>query len=103
MSCSQKVGELDSIGGLIIRAYTLNLMYPVIVLVFMLLKTNILSMHMRVPLLLHIQCVQGAEAVTDDLTTLDRKALLQQGYADNPHILQRSTGKSDAVSYWYFY
>nr|CAI9703672.1 unnamed protein product [Rangifer tarandus platyrhynchus] len=42
------------------------------------------------------KCVQGAEAITDDLTTLDRKALLQQGYADNPHILQRSTGKADA-------
>nr|XP_020746523.1 calcyphosin-2 isoform X1 [Odocoileus virginianus texanus]XP_020746524.1 calcyphosin-2 isoform X1 [Odocoileus virginianus texanus]XP_020746525.1 calcyphosin-2 isoform X1 [Odocoileus virginianus texanus] len=42
------------------------------------------------------KCVQGAEAIPDDLTTLDRKALLQQGYADNPHILQRSTGKSDA-------
>ncbi|XP_055252076.1 calcyphosin-2 isoform X8 [Moschus berezovskii] len=40
--------------------------------------------------------VQGAEAITDDLTNLDRKALLQLGYADNPHILQRSTGKSDA-------
>ncbi|XP_043734108.1 calcyphosin-2 [Cervus elaphus] len=42
------------------------------------------------------KCVQGAETITDDLTTLDRKALLQRGYADNPHILQRSTGKSDA-------
>ncbi|XP_055443374.1 calcyphosin-2 isoform X1 [Bubalus kerabau] len=42
------------------------------------------------------KCVQGAEAITDDLTTLDRKALLQLGYAANPHILQRSTGKSDA-------
>lgn len=60
-------------------------------------------MHMRAHSLLHIQCVQGAEAITDDLTTLDRKALLQLGYAANPHILQRSTGKSDAVSYWYFY
>lgn len=100
---SQKMGELDSIGGLIIRAYTLNLMYPVIVLFFILLKTNVLSMRMRVHLLLHIQCVHGAEGITDGLTTLDRKALLQQGYADNAHILQRSTGKSDAVSYWYFY
>ncbi|KAJ1061984.1 hypothetical protein K5549_008151 [Capra hircus] len=42
------------------------------------------------------KCVQGAEGITDGLTTLDRKALLQQGYADNAHILQRSTGKSDA-------
>ncbi|XP_019489599.1 PREDICTED: calcyphosin-2 isoform X2 [Hipposideros armiger] len=31
----------------------------------------------------------------EDLTTLDRKALLQQGYADNPYDAQRSTGKSD--------
>lgn len=98
MLSSQKVGELDSIGGLIIRAYTLNLTYPVIILFFILLKTNVLSMHMRVHLLLHIQCVQGTEGITDGLTTLDRKALLQQGYADNPHILQRRTGKSDAVS-----
>ncbi|KAB1270055.1 Calcyphosin-2 [Camelus dromedarius] len=42
------------------------------------------------------KCVQGAEADTDDLTTLDRKALLQQGYADNPPIAQRSTRRSDA-------
>ncbi|XP_065790175.1 calcyphosin-2 [Muntiacus reevesi] len=42
------------------------------------------------------KCVQGAEGIADDLTTLDRKALLQRGYAENPHILQRSTGKSDA-------
>ncbi|KAI4546735.1 hypothetical protein MG293_003290 [Ovis ammon polii] len=42
------------------------------------------------------KCVQGTEGITDGLTTLDRKALLQQGYADNPHILQRRTGKSDA-------
>ncbi|XP_057599027.1 calcyphosin-2 isoform X1 [Hippopotamus amphibius kiboko] len=42
------------------------------------------------------KCVQGAEAITDDLTTLDRKALLQQGYADSPYITQQSTRKSDA-------
>nr|XP_045375405.1 calcyphosin-2 [Camelus bactrianus] len=42
------------------------------------------------------KCVQGAEADTDDLTTLDRKVLLQQGYADNPPIAQRSTRRSDA-------
>ncbi|KAF6338991.1 calcyphosine 2 [Rhinolophus ferrumequinum] len=41
------------------------------------------------------KCVQGEEAITD-LTTLDRKALLQQGYADNPYDAQRSTRKSDA-------
>ncbi|KAM5253463.1 calcyphosin-2 isoform 2-T2 [Hipposideros larvatus] len=38
---------------------------------------------------------QGEEAIMEDLTTLDRKALLQQGYADNPYDAQRSTGKSD--------
>ncbi|XP_072829492.1 calcyphosin-2 isoform X3 [Vicugna pacos] len=42
------------------------------------------------------KCVQGAEADADDLTTLDRKALLQQGYADNPPIAQRGTRRSDA-------
>ncbi|XP_036157292.1 calcyphosin-2 isoform X5 [Myotis myotis] len=39
---------------------------------------------------------QGEEAVTDDLTTLDRKALLQQRYADNPYHAQQSTRKSNA-------
>ncbi|KAM9073005.1 LOW QUALITY PROTEIN: calcyphosin-2 [Megaptera novaeangliae] len=41
------------------------------------------------------KCVQGAEAITDDLTTLDRKALLP-GYADNPYITQQSTRRSVA-------
>ncbi|XP_074181505.1 calcyphosin-2 isoform X2 [Rhinolophus sinicus] len=41
------------------------------------------------------KCVQGEEAI-NDLTTLDRKALLQQGYADNRYDAQRSTRKSDA-------
>ncbi|XP_015416826.1 PREDICTED: calcyphosin-2 isoform X1 [Myotis davidii] len=39
---------------------------------------------------------QGEESVTDDLTTLDRKALLQQRYADNPYHAQQSTRKSNA-------
>ncbi|XP_059539644.1 calcyphosin-2 isoform X1 [Myotis daubentonii] len=39
---------------------------------------------------------QGEEAVMDDLTTLDRKALLQQRYADNPYHAQQSTRKSNA-------
>ncbi|XP_062971720.1 calcyphosin-2 [Cynocephalus volans] len=42
------------------------------------------------------KCVQGEEARTNDLTTLDRKALLQQGYADNPYTTQQSARKSDA-------
>ncbi|XP_039105858.1 calcyphosin-2 isoform X2 [Hyaena hyaena] len=42
------------------------------------------------------KCVQGEEAITDDLTTLDRKALLQEGYADIPYNAQRSMKKSDA-------
>ncbi|XP_016054533.1 PREDICTED: calcyphosin-2 isoform X2 [Miniopterus natalensis] len=42
------------------------------------------------------KCVQWEEAVTADLTTLDRKALLQQRYADNPHHAQHSTRKSNA-------
>ncbi|XP_064139877.1 calcyphosin-2 isoform X1 [Loxodonta africana] len=40
--------------------------------------------------------VQGEEPIEDDLTTLDRKALLQQGYADNPYSALWSARKSDA-------
>lgn len=42
------------------------------------------------------KCDQGEEACADDLLTLDRRALLQQGYADSPHHLRSSTRKSDA-------
>ncbi|XP_054436270.1 calcyphosin-2 isoform X2 [Pteronotus mesoamericanus] len=42
------------------------------------------------------KCTQGEGAVPDDLTTLDRKALLQQQYADNPYCAQQRTRKSDA-------
>ncbi|KAH0501944.1 Calcyphosin-2 [Microtus ochrogaster] len=42
------------------------------------------------------KCDQGEEACLDDLLTLDRKALLQQGYADSPHHIRSSTRKSDA-------
>ncbi|KAM7328162.1 hypothetical protein ACRRTK_012254 [Alexandromys fortis] len=42
------------------------------------------------------KCDQGEEACVDDLLTLDRKALLQQGYADSPHHLRSSIRKSDA-------
>ncbi|XP_045728903.1 calcyphosin-2 [Mirounga angustirostris] len=42
------------------------------------------------------KCVKGEEAIVDGLTTLDRKALLQQGYADIPYNAQRSMRKSDA-------
>ncbi|XP_054383381.1 calcyphosin-2 isoform X8 [Pongo abelii] len=42
------------------------------------------------------KCVQDGEANTDDLTTLDRKALLQQGYADNPCDKQQRARKLDA-------
>ncbi|XP_037852719.1 calcyphosin-2 isoform X1 [Chlorocebus sabaeus] len=42
------------------------------------------------------KCVQHKEANTDDLTTLDRKALLQQGYADNPCDKQQWARKLDA-------
>ncbi|XP_050605416.1 calcyphosin-2 isoform X5 [Macaca thibetana thibetana] len=42
------------------------------------------------------KCVQHKEANTDDLTTLDRKALLQQGYADNPCDKQQRARKLDA-------
>ncbi|XP_038170924.1 calcyphosin-2 isoform X2 [Arvicola amphibius] len=41
-------------------------------------------------------CDQGEEACVDDLLTLDRKALLQQGYADSPHQVRSSSRKSDA-------
>jgi len=42
------------------------------------------------------KCIKGEEAIVDGLTTLDRKALLQQGYADIPYNAQRSMRKSDA-------
>ncbi|XP_009424129.4 calcyphosin-2 isoform X6 [Pan paniscus] len=42
------------------------------------------------------KCVQDEEANTDDLTTLDRKALLQEGYADNPCDKQQRARKLDA-------
>ncbi|XP_037704016.1 calcyphosin-2 isoform X2 [Choloepus didactylus] len=42
------------------------------------------------------KCVQGEETFMDDLTTLDRKALLQQGYADNPYNSQQSARKFEA-------
>ncbi|XP_004473028.1 calcyphosin-2 [Dasypus novemcinctus] len=42
------------------------------------------------------KCAQGEETIVDDLTTLDRKALLQQGYADNPYHSQRSARKFEA-------
>ncbi|XP_036905315.1 calcyphosin-2 isoform X2 [Sturnira hondurensis] len=43
------------------------------------------------------KCAQGEEgAFTADLTTLDRKALLQQRYADSPHRTQQRGRKSDA-------
>uniref|UniRef100_H0X2D4 Calcyphosine 2 n=2 Tax=Otolemur garnettii TaxID=30611 RepID=H0X2D4_OTOGA len=41
------------------------------------------------------KCVQGEEADTDDLTTMDRKVLLQQGYM-YPYSTQQSTRKLDA-------
>ncbi|ERE92138.1 calcyphosin-2 [Cricetulus griseus] len=43
---------------------------------------------------------QEEEASVDDLVTLDRKALLQQGYADSPYHIRNSVRKSDAVSHW---
>ncbi|NP_001341952.2 calcyphosin-2 isoform 5 [Homo sapiens] len=42
------------------------------------------------------KCVQDEEANTDDLTTLDRKAILQQGYADNSCDKQQRARKLDA-------
>uniref|UniRef100_A0A8C9IRJ2 Calcyphosine 2 n=1 Tax=Piliocolobus tephrosceles TaxID=591936 RepID=A0A8C9IRJ2_9PRIM len=42
------------------------------------------------------KCVQHKEANTDDLTALDRKALLQQGYADNLCDKQQRARKLDA-------
>ncbi|XP_045868809.1 calcyphosin-2 isoform X6 [Meles meles] len=42
------------------------------------------------------KCVQGEESIMGGLTTLDRKALLQQGYADVPYNAQSSMKKSDA-------
>uniref|UniRef100_A0A0P6J478 Calcyphosin-2 n=1 Tax=Heterocephalus glaber TaxID=10181 RepID=A0A0P6J478_HETGA len=43
------------------------------------------------------QCsTRSAEASEDDLTTLDRKALLQNGYVDSPCHAQNSARKSDA-------
>ncbi|XP_075408876.1 calcyphosin-2 isoform X2 [Tenrec ecaudatus] len=40
------------------------------------------------------KCIQDEEA-TEELTTLDRKALLQQGYADNPYNTVQRARKSD--------
>ncbi|XP_050995665.1 calcyphosin-2 [Acomys russatus] len=42
------------------------------------------------------KCHQGEVASAGDLMTLDRKALLQQGYADSPYHRRSSTRKSDA-------
>ncbi|XP_004676566.1 PREDICTED: calcyphosin-2 [Condylura cristata] len=42
------------------------------------------------------ECVQGEGAITDDLTSLDRKVLLQQGYAESPYNTKHSTRKSQA-------
>ncbi|XP_008255030.2 calcyphosin-2 isoform X4 [Oryctolagus cuniculus] len=42
------------------------------------------------------KCVQGKESSVDDLTTLDRKALLQQGFAKSPCNAQHSARKSNA-------
>nr|KAF6451870.1 calcyphosine 2 [Molossus molossus] len=42
------------------------------------------------------KCAPGEAAVTGDLTTLDRKALLQQCFAASPRRVPQSTGKSDA-------
>ncbi|XP_021563046.1 calcyphosin-2 [Carlito syrichta] len=42
------------------------------------------------------KCLKGEEANTDDITTLDRKALLQQGYVENPYNTQQSARKLDA-------
>lgn len=42
------------------------------------------------------KCDQVEEASVDDLMTLDRKALLQQGYADSPYRIRNSARKSDA-------
>ncbi|XP_010637879.1 calcyphosin-2 isoform X2 [Fukomys damarensis] len=43
------------------------------------------------------QCsTQSTEASEDDLTTLDRKALLQHGYVSSPRHAQHSSRKSDA-------
>ncbi|XP_062059195.1 calcyphosin-2 isoform X6 [Lepus europaeus] len=42
------------------------------------------------------KCVQGKESSVDGLTTLDRKALLQQGFAESPCNAQHSTRKSNA-------
>ncbi|KAL6032792.1 hypothetical protein STEG23_013021 [Scotinomys teguina] len=41
------------------------------------------------------KCDRVEEASVDDLTTLDRKALLQQGYADSPYRIRTSARKSD--------
>ncbi|XP_076410032.1 calcyphosin-2 isoform X4 [Peromyscus maniculatus bairdii] len=42
------------------------------------------------------KCDQVEEASVDDLMTLDRKALLQQGYVDSPYRIRNSARKSDA-------
>ncbi|XP_006882624.1 PREDICTED: calcyphosin-2 [Elephantulus edwardii] len=41
-------------------------------------------------------CIKNEEGIEDDLTTLDRKALLQQGFADSPYKALRSARKYDA-------
>lgn len=46
-----------------------------------------------------VSCDQVEGASLDDLMTLDRKALLQQGYADSPYGRQSITRKSDVVSH----
>ncbi|XP_032202867.1 calcyphosin-2 isoform X9 [Mustela erminea] len=42
------------------------------------------------------KCIQGEESIVGGLTTLDKKALLQHGYADIPYNAQSSMKKSDA-------
>ncbi|XP_059042343.1 calcyphosin-2 isoform X4 [Mustela lutreola] len=42
------------------------------------------------------KCIQGEESIVGALTTLDKKALLQHGYADIPYNAQSSMKKSDA-------
>lgn len=54
-------------------------------------------MCIMVHLLLVIQCIQGEENGLDDLTTLDRKALLQSDYVHNSQHVQHNARKSDAV------
>ncbi|XP_060049500.1 calcyphosin-2 [Erinaceus europaeus] len=42
------------------------------------------------------KCVQGEEGMADGLTSMDKKVLLQQGYADSPYIAQRRSRQPDA-------